>query len=142
MDSHDLRILQPYEAIQRRAAKDHTTLVWTFRDFDLTTAASYATQKSAAIVFINADSGEDYITVDGNQGDRYVLQVLINDACLRRVSKQQFDGMARGRPISLDGRSAKQQYYRCRSQCRTSDPRALDRTPERHCCTYGLRGYL
>ncbi|KAF8346638.1 glycoside hydrolase family 3 protein [Amanita rubescens] len=63
-------LISPYEAIQRRAAKDHTTFAWTFRDFDLTTAASYATQKSAAIVFINADSGEDYIIVDGNEGDR------------------------------------------------------------------------
>src|SRR6266550_1845050 len=110
MGSHDLRILQPYEAIQQRAAKDHTTFVWTFRDFDLTTAASYATQKSAAIVFINADSGEDYITVDGNQGDRYVLRVFINVACLRPFSKQQFDGVAYGRPISFGGRSAKQKY--------------------------------
>ena len=24
------------------------------------------------IVFVNADSGEDYITVDGNEGDRCV----------------------------------------------------------------------
>ncbi|KAG6869629.1 hypothetical protein C0992_002507, partial [Termitomyces sp. T32_za158] len=28
--------------------------------------------RSAAIVFINSDSGEEYITVDGNEGDRYV----------------------------------------------------------------------
>ena len=74
-------VLQPYEAIQRRAAKDHTSFTWTFRDFDLTTAASYATQKSAAIVFINADSGEGSVAnVEGNAGDRYVLQVAINDA--------------------------------------------------------------
>ncbi|KAG6891972.1 hypothetical protein C0992_002498, partial [Termitomyces sp. T32_za158] len=26
--------------------------------------------RSAAIVFINSDSGEEYITVDGNEGDR------------------------------------------------------------------------
>ena len=107
--------IQPYEAIQRRAAKDHTTFVWTFRDFDLTTAASYATQKSAAIVFINADSGEGYITADGNQGDRYMLRVSINDARLPLVFKEQFDDMAWGRPISLDRCGAKQQYHRCPS---------------------------
>jgi hypothetical protein len=28
--------------------------------------------RSAALVFISSDSGEDYITVDGNEGDRYV----------------------------------------------------------------------
>ena len=70
-------ILQPYEAIQRRAAKDHTSFTWTFRDFDLTTAALYATQKSAAIVFINADSGEGLGAVEGNAGDRYVLRVAL-----------------------------------------------------------------
>jgi beta-glucosidase len=26
--------------------------------------------RSAALVFISSDSGEDYITVDGNEGDR------------------------------------------------------------------------
>lgn len=31
-----------------------------------------AITKSAALVFINSDSGEDYITVDGNEGDRLV----------------------------------------------------------------------
>ncbi len=31
------------------------------------------------------------------------------------VSKEQFDGMAWRRPISFDGRSAKQQYHRCSS---------------------------
>jgi beta-glucosidase len=63
-------LISPYEAIQRRAAKDHTLIAWTFNDFDYPTAAQYATGKSAAIVFINSDSGEDYITVDGNEGDR------------------------------------------------------------------------
>ena len=28
-------------------------------------------QKDVAIVFLQSDSGEDYITVDGNEGDRY-----------------------------------------------------------------------
>ena len=32
-----------------------------------------AVRRSAALVFIVSDSGEDYITVDGNEGDRYVM---------------------------------------------------------------------
>jgi len=32
-----------------------------------------ARKRSAALVFLTSDSGEEYITVDGNQGDRYVL---------------------------------------------------------------------
>jgi len=32
-----------------------------------------ARKRSAALVFLTSDSGEEYITVDGNQGDRCVL---------------------------------------------------------------------
>jgi beta-glucosidase len=32
-----------------------------------------ARKKSAALVFLSSDSGEGYITIDGNEGDRYVL---------------------------------------------------------------------
>ena len=61
---------QPYEAIQRRAIEDHTSVSWTFNDYPAQNAATLAVQKSVAIVFLNSDSGEDYITVDGNEGDR------------------------------------------------------------------------
>jgi len=36
-------------------------------------AGNVAISKSAALVFINSDSGEGYITVDGNEGDRLVF---------------------------------------------------------------------
>jgi beta-glucosidase len=61
---------QPREAIQLRARKDHTSVFWFFDDFNLPSAGNVARKKSAALVFISADSGEDYITVDGNEGDR------------------------------------------------------------------------
>jgi len=32
-----------------------------------------ARKRSAALVFLSSDSGEGYIMVDGNDGDRYVL---------------------------------------------------------------------
>jgi hypothetical protein len=32
-----------------------------------------ARKQSAALVFLTSDSGEGYIVVDGNEGDRYVL---------------------------------------------------------------------
>lgn len=41
-----------------------------FNDFNLPLAGNVARKKSAAIVFLEADSGEGYITVDGNEGDR------------------------------------------------------------------------
>lgn len=39
-------------------------------DTDLNAAKNAATGKSVAIVFITSDSGEEYITVEGNAGDR------------------------------------------------------------------------
>lgn len=61
---------QPLEAIQRRARQDRTTVSWMFNDFDLPRAGNMAIRNTAALVFISSDSGEGYITVDGNEGDR------------------------------------------------------------------------
>jgi hypothetical protein len=63
-------IEQPYEALQARARKDHTSFSWYFDDFNLVAASTAAVQKQVAIVFLQSDSGEEYITVDGNEGDR------------------------------------------------------------------------
>lgn len=64
-------MVQPLDAIQRRAREDRTSVSWFFDDFNLARAGNVARKKSAALVFINSDSGEQYITVDGNEGDRY-----------------------------------------------------------------------
>ena len=45
---------------------------WLLDNFDLPTAGNVATRKSAALVFINSDSGESIASVDGNDGDRSV----------------------------------------------------------------------
>jgi hypothetical protein len=39
-------------------------------DYDLPRAGNIARKKSAALVFIKSDSGEEYVPVDGNVGDR------------------------------------------------------------------------
>ncbi|KAH9025136.1 glycoside hydrolase superfamily [Lactarius hengduanensis] len=65
-------LISPYEALQARARKDHTSFSWIFDDFDLVGAGTAAIQQDAAIVFLLSDSGEAYITVDGNEGDRHV----------------------------------------------------------------------
>jgi hypothetical protein len=62
--------ISPYEAFQARARADHTSFSWFFDDFNLVGAATAAVQKDVAIVFLQSDSGEGYITVDGNAGDR------------------------------------------------------------------------
>ncbi|KAF5334031.1 hypothetical protein D9758_017418 [Tetrapyrgos nigripes] len=44
----------------------------------LTSLRSQAARKDAALVFINSDSGEDYINFDGNEGDRKNLTAWHN----------------------------------------------------------------
>ncbi|TDL14863.1 glycoside hydrolase family 3 protein [Rickenella mellea] len=63
-------LVSPLEAIQARARKDHTTVNWILEDFNLQTAGNLAIQAEVAMVFINSDSGEGYIAVDNNLGDR------------------------------------------------------------------------
>ncbi|KAF9239470.1 glycoside hydrolase family 3 protein, partial [Melanogaster broomeanus] len=63
-------LISPYEAIQARARVDQTSVFWDFDNWDLAAAASSVIDKEVAIVFVNSDSGEGYITVDGNAGDR------------------------------------------------------------------------
>lgn len=47
-------------------------------DWDLAAAAKTAKGADIAFVFSNADSGEEYITVDGNKGDRNNLTLWHN----------------------------------------------------------------
>ena len=63
-------LVSPYEAIQARARQDNTALYWSFDDYDYPTAQSTADGADVAIVCLQSDSGEGYIGVDGNQGDR------------------------------------------------------------------------
>ncbi|WFD04695.1 beta-glucosidase [Malassezia vespertilionis] len=68
--------ISPYEAIQRRARKDHTAVNWCFDDYDLKTAQSVANYSDAALVFVSSLSGEGFGSVpasdglNGNMGDR------------------------------------------------------------------------
>lgn len=59
----------PADAIQARAQSDGTSVTLSASD-DTGAGASAAAGADAALVFITADSGEGYITVEGNAGDR------------------------------------------------------------------------
>ena len=59
----------PYDALKTRAAADGTTIRLSSTDAT-GSAASVAQGADAAVVFITADSGEGYITVENNAGDR------------------------------------------------------------------------
>jgi beta-glucosidase len=72
-------IIQPLEAIQARAKQDHTSVSWHTLDWDTAGAKTRASNKDVAIVFINSDSGEGYLTVDGNRGDRCACMLHIDD---------------------------------------------------------------
>ncbi|CAO1621717.1 unnamed protein product [Parajaminaea phylloscopi] len=66
-------LVSPYEALQRRAIDDGTAFHWSFDDFDLARAKTISDERrgvDASIVFVQSDSGEGYLTVDGNAGDR------------------------------------------------------------------------
>ncbi|KAK5111353.1 hypothetical protein LTR62_005193 [Meristemomyces frigidus] len=65
-------MVAPYNAISSKAASIGTKLITSTTD-TTSSASSAAAQADTAIVFITADSGEEYITVEGNVGDRMNL---------------------------------------------------------------------
>ncbi|KAI8080067.1 glycoside hydrolase superfamily [Halteromyces radiatus] len=70
-------IVPPVDGIQARAGKN--VKFQTTRDnWNLDEAKKVAQASDIAIVFANSDSGEEYITVDGNAGDRNNLTLWNN----------------------------------------------------------------
>ncbi|KAL1729777.1 glycoside hydrolase family 3 protein [Schizophyllum commune] len=63
-------LITPLDAITARAAEDGTTVTSSLSDSDTDRAAEIAAAADVAIVFISSDSGEGYLTVEGNAGDR------------------------------------------------------------------------
>ncbi|KAF7310068.1 Glycoside hydrolase family 3 protein [Mycena indigotica] len=63
-------LIAPLDAIRTRSATDKSVVTASTSDTDLNAARTAATGKTVALVFITADSGEGYITVEGNAGDR------------------------------------------------------------------------
>jgi beta-glucosidase len=57
-------------------------------DWDLDTAKKVASEADVAFVFSNADSGEGYIEVDGNLGDRKNLTLWHNGDELVKILYQ------------------------------------------------------
>ncbi|KKK26322.1 beta-glucosidase [Aspergillus rambellii] len=62
-------LVAPLDAIQARLSNSETKMVTSITD-DASSGAEAATSAQTAIVFITADSGEGYLTVEGNVGDR------------------------------------------------------------------------
>lgn len=71
----------PADTITTRAKKDGTTITLSASD-TASQGASAAQKADIAIVFITADSGEEYITVEGHAGDRKDLLAWHNGEAL------------------------------------------------------------
>jgi len=63
-------LISPYEAFSARARQDGSVLQWVFVDYNYPLIASTAQQATVCFAFVKSDSGEGYITVDNNFGDR------------------------------------------------------------------------
>ncbi|TVY80969.1 putative beta-glucosidase A [Lachnellula suecica] len=80
-------LIAPVTALKAQAAGDHTTVTNVSNNYDFDAITKAVTGAEVAIVFGNADGGEDYITVDGNQGDRNNLTLWGNaDAVIQHVA--------------------------------------------------------
>lgn len=71
-------LVDPLQAISARAQQDRSTLNWHLNNWDIEGAKNAARPPEVAIVGINSNSGEQYITVDGNIGDRNNLSAWNN----------------------------------------------------------------
>ncbi|KAJ6508317.1 glycoside hydrolase family 3 protein [Mycena sanguinolenta] len=81
-------LITPLDAITAQAAQDGTTVTSSLSDTDLAAAATVASGKDVALVFITADSGEGGGLVEGNAGDRNDLQAWHNgDALVQQVAQ-------------------------------------------------------
>jgi hypothetical protein len=63
-------LIAPNTALKAQAANDRSKYANVSDNWDYAAVAKAVTGAEVAIVFANADSGEGYITVDGNEGDR------------------------------------------------------------------------
>jgi len=70
-------VIDPLDAITKRAKKDGIEIVSSGED-DAKAGAEVAKDADLAIVFVQADSGEEYIVVEGNKGDRQNLDLWHN----------------------------------------------------------------
>ncbi|KAK1831265.1 putative glycoside hydrolase [Podospora conica] len=80
-------LIAPATALRSRALADGTLFTSTASNYDLAAAARLAAPASAALVFVTANSGEAYLAVDLNAGDRNNLTLWDNgDALIAAVA--------------------------------------------------------
>ncbi|KAJ1544068.1 hypothetical protein HK405_008900, partial [Cladochytrium tenue] len=75
-------IVAPVDGVTARAKKSGISVTSALNNTELTAAVSAAKAADVAVVFVFADSGEGYITVEGNAGDRNDLELWHGGAAL------------------------------------------------------------
>ncbi|KAE8149638.1 putative beta-glucosidase A [Aspergillus avenaceus] len=71
-------LVTPEQAIQNEVLQGRGNVFAVTDNWNLKKIATAAKQASVSLVFVNADSGEGYISVDGNEGDRKNLTLWKN----------------------------------------------------------------
>lgn len=70
-------LIDPLSAITARAAKEGSTVTSILDNTKLADMTASAKLQDMCIVFVNADSGEEYITWNGNMGDRNDIETQL-----------------------------------------------------------------
>ncbi|KAI8626870.1 glycoside hydrolase family 3 protein [Xylariaceae sp. FL1651] len=81
-------LITPLEALNQQALTDHTRIEAVLDNYATSVIEALVKQDSAtALVFVNADAGEGFISIDGNEGDRNNLTLWGNgDELIKTVS--------------------------------------------------------
>ena len=80
-------LVDPLSAIQARALQDRTVVQYVLNNYASSTISTIVQQASVCMVFANTDSGEGYIEVGGNYGDRNNLTLWLGgDALIQEVA--------------------------------------------------------
>ncbi|THC97001.1 hypothetical protein EYZ11_003505 [Aspergillus tanneri] len=81
-------LVTPEQAIQNEVLRGRGNVFSVTDNGALSQMAALASQSSVALVFVNADSGEGFITVDGNEGDRKNLTLWKNGENVIKTAAQ------------------------------------------------------
>lgn len=80
-------LVDPLSAIQTRALKDRTVVQYVLNNYDVQLIDSTVAQAEVCLLFVNCDSGEGYIQVDSNYGDRNNLTLWMRgDELINQVA--------------------------------------------------------
>ncbi|KAF9886936.1 hypothetical protein FE257_010677 [Aspergillus nanangensis] len=81
-------LVTPEQAIQNKVLEGRGNVFAVTDNYDMKRIQAVAAQSSVSLVFVNADSGEGYITVDDNEGDRKNLTLWQNgDNVIKTVTE-------------------------------------------------------